>query len=59
MGPRKDEGGYCGYEEQGNGQLRNVQAFKLVFLASFYHKKTSSLSVQQDLILGSGRWKSL
>ena len=29
MGPRKDEGSYLGYEEQGNEQLQNVEVFSL------------------------------
>jgi hypothetical protein len=28
MGPRKDEGSYWGYEEQGNGQLDGIQGFR-------------------------------
>ena len=29
MGPQKEEGGYWGYEETGNGQLQSVQSFQL------------------------------
>ena len=29
MGPRKNEGSYRGYEEQGDGQLQSVQCFQL------------------------------
>ena len=28
MGPRKIEGSYWGYKEQGNGQLQSIQSFQ-------------------------------
>ena len=28
MGPRKDEGSFWGYKEQGNGQLQSILSFQ-------------------------------
>ena len=41
MGPRKDEGSYWGYEEQGNGQLQIVHF-------STYHKQHLSVKLKTD-----------